>query len=351
MSEHEAKPTLELLKLHFGKNKEGRWAIEAMKGIPLRPCDGDGEGFFTIQDDLVAGQPAFLGTIKFVLGQSIVPVVAQVQGERVLRCLGTGFFISCSGLLITAAHVITDPIERQYGGVKELDDLTWHAGDLKLGVMIPLNPLLQADGYIFRDIEWAVFLGARTEHPLPIAGVNLKLTSDTAICKVSPIAEGIPHQPLTIVQSGLIGKGMAVGKTAIAVGYGQMQNVELAPESDRVISGDFFFDLHASTGVILERFPDNLTERHVPTPGACFSAALQLPAGMSGSPIFDDEGIYVHGVVSKGWVDESGLAKLGFGSMLAHSLGLPIKPLGNKSLLELHKADDHGFPKLSGPDL
>jgi hypothetical protein len=351
MSEHAAKPILELLKLHFGKNKEGRWAIEAMKGIQLRPRDGDGEGFFKIQDDLVAAQPAFLGTIKFVLGQSIVPVVAHVQGERVLRCLGTGFFISCSGLLVTAAHVITDPIERQYGGVKELDDLTWDAGDLKLGVMIPLNPLLQADGYIFRNIEWAVFLGARTEHPLPIAGVNLKLTSDTAICKVSPIAEGIPHQPLAIVQSGLIGKGMAVGKTATAVGYGQMQNVELARESDSVMSGDFFFDLHASTGVILERFPDNLTERHVPTPGACFSAALQLPAGMSGSPIFDDEGIYVHGVVSKGWVDESGLAKLGYGSMLAHSLRLPIKPLGNKSLLELHKANDHGFPKVSAPDL
>src|SRR5206468_49939 len=117
-------------------NKDGRWAIEAMKGIPLRPREGNGEDFFRLQDDLVVAQPAFLGTIKFVLGQSIVPVVAHVQGERVLRCLGTGFFISCSGLLVTAAHVITDPIERQYGGVKELDNLTWHAGDLKLGVMI-----------------------------------------------------------------------------------------------------------------------------------------------------------------------------------------------------------------------
>ena len=351
MPEHDAKPTLELLKLHFGKNKDGRWGIEALKSIPLRPRAGDGEGFFPIEEDVVVGQPAFLGTIKFVLGQSIVPIVAHVPGERVLRCLGTGFFISCSGLLVTAAHVITDPIERQYGAVKELDNQTWHVGDLKLGVMIPLNPLLQGDGYVFRDIEWATFLGERTEHPLPIAGVNLKLTSDTAICKVSPIAEGIPHQPLTIVQSGLIGTGMAVGKTAIAIGYGEMQYVELARESERVMSGNFFFDLHASTGVILERFPDNLTERHVPTPGACFSAALQLPAGMSGSPIFDDEGIYVHGVVSRGWVDDSGLARFGYGSMLAHSLGLPIKPLGNKTLLELHKSHDHGFPEISVPDV
>jgi hypothetical protein len=144
---------------------------------------------------------------------------------------------------------------------------------------------------------------------------------------------------------------MAVGKTATAIGYGEMQDVELARESNRVISGKFFFGLHASTGVILERFPDNLTERQVPTPGACFSASLQLSPGMSGSPIFDNEGIYVHGVVSKGWVDEGGPIRFGFGSMLAHSLRLPIKLLGNKSLLELHKVDEHGFPKLSGPGL
>jgi len=254
-------------------------------------------------------------------------------------------------LLVTAAHVITDPIERRYGGIRELDDRTWHLGDLKLGVMIPLNPLFQGGGYIFRDIEWASFLGQRSEHPLPIAGVSLKLTSDTAICKVSPIAEGIPHQPLSIVQSSLIGTGMGVGKAATAIGYAGMRDVELAQESENVVSGEFSFDLHVSTGAILERFPDNLTTRRVSTPGACFSASLKLPAGMSGSPIFDDERIYVHGAVSKGWVDEDGPANLGFGSMLAHSLGLPIKPLNNSTLLDLHKSNDHGFPKLSGPDL
>lgn len=351
MAEQEEKSKLELLKLHFGKNKEGKWEIAAMKGIPLSACEGASDGFFPIKNDLVVAQPAFLGTIKFVLGQSIVPVVTHVQGERILRCLGTGFFVSCSGLLITAAHVITDPIERQYGGIRELDDLTWHARDLHIGVMIPLNPLFQASGYIFRPIEWATFLSERADLPLPIAGVNLKLKSDIAICKVDAIAEGVPHQPLTIVQSGMVGTGMAVGKTATAVGYGEMRDVELARQSDRAFSGDFSFGLHASTGVILEHFPDNFSEPRVPTPGPCFSASLQLSGGMSGSPIFDDEGIYVHGVVSKGWIDENGPTKFGFGSMLAPSLHLPIKPLGNRSLLELHKADEHGFPKLSGPDL
>lgn len=320
-----------------------------MTGIPLKARDAQNEGFYSLDDDLVVAQPNFLGTRRFVLGQSIVPIVAHVQGEHVLRCLGTGFFVSCSGLLITAAHVIADPIERQYGGAREIDRLTWHAGDLKLGVVIPLNPLTQGEGYIFRDIEWGAFLGSQTDQPLPIAGVNLRLTSDTAICKVAPIADGVPHQPLAIVQSGLIGTGMTVGKTATAVGYGEMKDVELAQEADGLVSGDFSFGLHVSTGKILERFPNNAVERQVPTPGACFSAELLLPGGMSGSPIFDDEGIYVHGVVSKGWVDESGPARLGFGSMLSHSLHLPLRSLNNRSLFEMHKDDEHGFPKLSGP--
>ena len=59
----------------------------------------------------------------------------------------------------------------------------------------------------------------------------------------------------------------------------------------------------------------------------------------------------MHGVVSKGWVDESGLARFGYGSILAPSMGLSLRPLGNKTLLELSELDEHGFPKLSGPDL
>src|SRR5215831_8453782 len=135
MLENNAKPALGILKLVFGKKRNDKWAIEALQGISLKPRKGDGQDFFAIEDGLFTAQPAFLGTIKFVLGQSIVPIVAHVPGEKLLRCLGTGFFVSCTGLLVTAAHVITDPIERQCNGVKELDDQTWHLGDLRLGVM------------------------------------------------------------------------------------------------------------------------------------------------------------------------------------------------------------------------
>ena len=142
---------------------------------------------------------------------------------------------------------------------------------------------------------------------------------------------------------------MAIGKTATAIGYGEMQDVELTPENDSVASGDFHFGLHLSTGIIQERFPDNEKTRQVPTPGACFSASILLPAGMSGSPIFDDERIYVHGVASKGWEDKNGPIDFGYGSMLAHSLMRPIKPLNNQSLLDLHSSNDHGMANLSVP--
>jgi len=51
---------------------------------------------------------------------------------------------------------------------------------------------------------------------------------------------------------------------------------------------------------------------------------------MSGSPIFDDEMVYVHGVVSKVWVDQHGMEPYGFGSMLSHSVRLPIPRTGTR---------------------
>lgn len=341
---------MQLLKLFFAQGDKGGWQIQGMKPVPIEPASTDAGSLYPVRDDIFLAEPQGAGTVRSVLGQSIVPVVAHVPGETVLRCLGTGFFISCTGLLVTAAHVITDPIERQYGGVKEHDDKTWLLGALKLGVMLPLNPLFEGGGYIFRDIEWAGFLAERTKQPLPIRGLDLRLTSDTAICKVSALRKGVPHQPLVMVQSGLIGLGMAVGKRATAIGYAGMQDVELTQEAEKFVSGDFRFNLHVSTGPILERFPDNSATRAVPTPGACFAAEMILPPGMSGSPIFDDERIYVHGVASKGWEDEGGLASLSFGSMLAQSLSVPVKPLGDKTLLELQRSEGHGIPKLSIPD-
>ena len=82
-----------------------------------------------------------------------------------------------------------------------------------------------------------------------------------------------------------------------------------------------------------------------------YSAAMKFPGGMSGSPIFDDEGIYVHGVVSRGLEDKSGLASFGYGCMLAPSLALPLDAFEGKSIFDLLTEGEHGIANVSAPDI
>jgi hypothetical protein len=171
------------------------------------------------------------------------------------------------------------------------------------------------------------------------------------VCQVAPLQADTPYQPLAMVQPSLAGVGMGIGKRAMAIGYGAMERIPFKSESGQLIPEHLPFEMHVSSGVILERFPDNALKKDVPSPGPCFSATLRLPHGMSGSPIFDDEGIYVHGVVSTGWDLGADAQPLGFGSMLAASLAVPIGPLNNKTLAELQSMEEHGFPQLSGPGI
>ena len=253
---------LGLLKTFFRKDPHGFWKIHAMQGIYLRPRQNSGhEDFFEIADELLVIQPNIAGMTTDILGQSIVPIVAHSHGELELRCLGTGFFVSCSGLLVTAAHVITDPITSRNGGAKPVDDHNWQLQHSDLGVMVRLPSLPPESRYVFRPIEWAAFLGQRTEGPLPIAGIDLKLNSDAAVCKVAPIQADIPYQPLAIVHRSLAGVGMGVGKRAMAIGYGAMERIPLRNESGRLIPERLPFKMHVSSGVILEHFPDNWVKR------------------------------------------------------------------------------------------
>ena len=144
---------------------------------------------------------------------------------------------------------------------------------------------------------------------------------------------------------------MRVGSTAYALGYAGMTDVELELKKEGQIVGNHNFHLHGSIGTILEQYPDNFEKKEMPTPGPCFSFAAKILGGMSGGPIFDREGVYVHGVVSKGWEDERGPSQYSFGSMLRPSMGLPISRMNGASLDMIQASSTEGMGILRGPDM
>jgi S1-C subfamily serine protease len=343
---------MEILKTFWQQRQDGVYGAIAMQSLDLLGPDRKGADFFPVQDDVVVTQHTpIAGTIKSVMGESIVPVVAIVPGENKVRCVGTAFFISCTGLLITAAHVITDPIDRKYGNVKKGDDASLQARDIYFGVLVPNNPLFQIPGYSFFQFEWSMFLAQQRSVPLTFMGLDLKLTSDIAICKVPEKAGNYPHQPLAIVQSGIVGTGMGVGSYACALGYAGMADFDIDLNSARQITAHKKFNLHGSTGKLIEFFPNNFEKQTVMTPGPCFSFGAEIPGGMSGGPIFDREGIYVHGVISSGCKDESGPERFSYGSMLRPSMGLPIARMNGASLDDLQKRSSEGMAVLRASGL
>jgi hypothetical protein len=350
---------MKILKTFWQKRSDGVWQGVAIQGLDLKGEHETPDDLFPVQQDIVLTQATpgpgipfqSIGTIRSFVGESVVPVVANVHRENRLRCVGTGFFVSCTGLLVTAAHVITDPIERKYGGVTEHDDVTWLMRQLNFGVLVPTNPVFQRRGFVFYPFEWTMFLAEKRDNPIPFRGVDLKLSSDIAICKVPNRPDGAAHQPLAIVQRGIRGTSLVVGASVGAIGYAGMSDVELMNGENGAVVFQGNFDLHASVGNITEWLPDNSASKTASTPGPCFAFDARIPAGMSGGPIFDREGIYVHGVVSKGLEGACGPEKLSFGSMLAASMALPIARMNNSSLLQLQSEGKEGMPVLRGPGL
>ena len=90
-----------------------------------------------------------------------MPVVAWNDGDEEIRCIGTGFFISASGLLMTAAHVLRDPVDEKYAGLTQVGERSFKFNEtLRMGVLLPTNPALRnapfAINAALRNAKWGV---------------------------------------------------------------------------------------------------------------------------------------------------------------------------------------------------
>ena len=140
-----------ILKSIWRKNEAGVWTGHDLKGIDLKPRKGFSKDYFKIENEvnlmtqrlghIMNNFFATFGTTEFLVRQSIVPIVAWNDGDEEIRCIGTGFFISASGILMTAAHVLRDPVDENYTSLTQVNKGSHKLGeDLNFGALLPRQP-------------------------------------------------------------------------------------------------------------------------------------------------------------------------------------------------------------------
>jgi hypothetical protein len=292
---------------------------------------------------------ATFGGSEFLVRQSIVPVVAWSDGDDEVRCIGTGFFISASGLLMTAAHVLRDPVDEKYTSVTQVGVRAYKLDEsLRYGVLIPTNPAMRnAPSEVFNidpamrsakwfmcPFEWAQHWGKEIESPLLHEKPEFKLDLDIAICKVKENIIGGSYQPLNIGPHNL-----KVGDRAVAIGYPAMRNIRMNADDD------YQPELTVSVGTVTTIYPDNITEKQNPTPGPNFEFDAKIPGKMSGGPILVGGGVLTKGVVSRSWQGENHAT----GCLVAPMMGLPL--VHGKSLLDMMRNQEEGIAQFNGSGL
>ena len=196
-----------ILKSIWRQHKAGKWIIHDAQGIDLKPREGFAKDYFKIKDEMVllTQQPghvinnlfASFGMTEFLVRQSIVPIVAWNKGDAEMRCIGTGFFISATGYLLTAAHVLRDPIDENYASVTEIDKHQHKLSEtLHFGVLLPTNPAMRTASFMnlpravreakwfMCPFEWTNHWGKDVESPLIHKKAEFKLDLDIGVCKV-----------------------------------------------------------------------------------------------------------------------------------------------------------------------
>ncbi len=158
-----------ILKTIWKKNEAGAWAGHDLKGIDLKPREGFSKDYFKIKNEinLMTQSPgpimnnffATFGTTEFLVRQSIVPIVAWNDEDTEIRTIGTGFFISASGLLMTATHVLRDPIDENYTKATQVDKNSYRLSEnLRFGILLPANPAMATAPFemhpAMREAKW-----------------------------------------------------------------------------------------------------------------------------------------------------------------------------------------------------
>lgn len=236
----------------------------------------------------------------FGLRSAIVPVFRQ-DTKGSLYGLGTAFKINQFGSFLTAHHVI---------------DFSEFSG--------PNRPIL------FHSMHAIVFGSVTIPHDcfVPVTGFHVpmmdsddpfaalqgkperKVAMDLAVLKASPLEAGVrPPQTLSVRVYGWQPK---VGDVVLAVGYPELDLSELDGESQRMLLSE---GMYGAYGKIVEVYPTGVGTAN---PSPVFVVDSDWPPGMSGGPVFNQDGEVV-GIVSRSVRAEADLPGRGFAVDLGRS--------------------------------
>ena len=280
------------------------------------------------------------GSTDFLMKQSILPVVSLVEGENVIRCIGTAFVISCTGYIITACHVLLDPHDRKYGKVVRRGNAIRFLDGLRMGVLIPISPILGYKGGLFFPFEQCWYWGKWENSPLLHEDERFDILTDIAICKIPLMPDGTGHQPLNLSLNRFLR-----GEKAFAFGYAEIDDIFFERKDGGLIVPDVNQELYVSVGKVMDVFPDNHQLKNVPTPGPCFDFQARVPGKMSGGPILGGDGAVVRGVISRSFSGE----KHAYGAMFGPVMHLPLG--ADMTLRQMMTSGNEGIAEIEGEGL
>lgn len=240
---------------------------------------------------------ATTGTGKVAeLSEAVVPILAQDINNYQFRFIGTGFFIGCEGLMITAKHV--------------LDDVR-HEGEV-IGP-IGVCHIIEDDKFYMRNIKQSF------EYP----------NSDVAIVVLDQPRHKVTGEILKNKVVTLSFDNCHVGDDICTFAYPKSV-VESDGKKHLMEFSPTFFE-----GKLVKEYPSGRDKTMLPNP--CWQTDMHIHGGASGGPVFNSQG-HVVGINSTSFGDTS----CSFISNIYHIINLMIRNISVNS----STAKDYTFEEL-----
>jgi len=239
--------------------------------FPYQPSNEQDPNLFPIND-------------PFGLRANIIPLFIRDENSGVVNGLGTAFRIDPWGRYLTAYHVLEHPKLPILYNSEQLGRIF---GFFSPGLVYGKPPIPHECFVSLKEI--ATFKGTK-ESPMPYEpdeAVNIfdcaKLIFDHNNIKVQEHREFLPLE----VHGGEMPK---IGDRVMAVGYPGVMNVVNEPQKNLVT---FTENLQGAIGRITKLHPKGRVGKAWPS----FEVSCKWPSGISGGPIFNEDGKVI-GIVS-----------------------------------------------------